>query len=193
MKLDLKEKNSYSRLVKISIPWDELKPEYDKEFNKFKSNYAMPGFRKGKVPNHILKKNLSPSINSKFIDHAINIYYKKALEELKMTPINQGNIVKLSDFDEFKELKFEVEFEIIPIFNLPNYKKQVKIITQKFIANNTDIKEALHNLQMQHATAKSIDGKLKSGHFIYADFIKLNDSGEKEEEHILKNHYRVHR
>ena len=40
---------------------------------------------------------------------------------------------------------------------------------------------------MQHATAKSIDGKLKSGHFIYADFIKLNDSGEKEEEHILKN------
>ena len=45
-----------------------------------------------------------------------------------MSPINQGNIVKLSDFDEFKELKFEVEFEIIPIFNHPNYKKQVRLI-----------------------------------------------------------------
>ena len=36
MKLKLKEKNDYLRLLNIIVPWDDLKSEYDKEFKKIK-------------------------------------------------------------------------------------------------------------------------------------------------------------
>ena len=82
MKLKIKEKNDYLRLLNVIVSWDELKDEYEKEYKKIKSNYSMPGFRKGAVPDNIVKKNLGQSIESNFVDHAINIYYKEALEEL---------------------------------------------------------------------------------------------------------------
>ena len=187
MKLKLKEKNDYLRLLNINVAWEDLKGEYDKEFKKIKSNYSMPGFRKGSVPDNILRKNLGSSIDSNFVDHAINIYYKKALEELKLHPINQGQVKDL-DFKEKSDLKFDIEFEVMPEYELPNYKKKNKIKTEKYIANDTDINEAIKNLQNQFAQAKSVDGKIKTGHFVYGDFDKLDENNEIIKDNTLKNH-----
>ena len=126
MKLNLKEKNSYLRTLNVLVPWEELKDEYNKEFKKIKSNYSMPGFRKGSVPDKIIRKNLGKSIDGQFIDHALNIYYGKALQELKINPINQGKVTDVS-FEELSELKFDIEFEVMPNFNLPNYQKKINI------------------------------------------------------------------
>ena len=187
MKLKIKEKNDYLRLLNVIIPWDELKGEYDKEYKKIKSNYSMPGFRKGAVPDNIVKKNLGQSIESNFVDHAINIYYKEALEELKLHPINQGQIKDLN-FKEKSELKFDIEFEVMPEYKLPDYQKKNKIKTEKYIANDTDIDEALKNLQTQYASSKSVDGGIKSGYFVYGDFDKLDDNNEIVKDSTLKNH-----
>ena len=176
MKLNLKEKNSYLRALNVLVPWEELKDEYYKEFKKIKSNYSMPGFRKGSVPDKILRKNLGKSIDGNFIDHALNIYYGQALKDLKINPINQGKVIDVN-FEELSDFKFDIEFEVMPEFDLPKYQKKIKIKTEKYIANDKDVKESLSNLQAQQAKAKSVAGKTKSGQFIYADFGKFN--GEK--------------
>ena len=62
METSLKEINSYTRQLNIKINWDSLEKDFYNEFKKAKSRYSMPGFRKGKVPDAILKKNLGPSI-----------------------------------------------------------------------------------------------------------------------------------
>ena len=100
MKLNLKEKNSYLRTLNVLVPWEELKDEYNKEFKKIKSNYSMPGFRKGSVPDKILRKNLGKSIDAQFIDHALNIYYGKALQELTT---KHGVILEDTPSDYFTE------------------------------------------------------------------------------------------
>ena len=81
MKLDLKNKNDFSRSLKINVPWDNLKDDYYKEFNKVKSQYQIPGFRKGKVPENIIRKNLLHSIEAQFVDNYVNVYYRKGLEQ----------------------------------------------------------------------------------------------------------------
>ena len=187
MKLKIKEKNDYLRLLNVIVPWDQLKDEYEKEYKKIKSNYSMPGFRKGSVPDNIVRKNLGQSIESSFVDRAINIYYKEALQELKLHPLNQGQITDLN-FKENSELKFDIEFEVMPEYKLPNYQKKNKIKTEKYIANDTDIKEALKNLQNQYASSKSIDGKIKTGYFVYGDFDKLDENNEIVKDNTLKNH-----
>ena len=87
MKLDLKNKNDFSRFLTITVSWDDVKDDYYKEFNKVKSKYQIHGFRKGKVPEKIVRKNLLPSIDAQFVDNYVNVYYRKALEELKLVPI----------------------------------------------------------------------------------------------------------
>ena len=128
MKLNLKEKSNCLRSLNIHVPWKELEEDYNKEYSKIKKNYQIQGFRKGKVPDHILKKNLGDSIASNFIEHGINIFYKKALIELKINPLNQGNITKVEDFKESSDLIFDVEFEVMADFKLPAYQKKIKIV-----------------------------------------------------------------
>ena len=40
------------------VKWDSLVAEYDEEYKKARAKYTIPGFRKGKVPEQIVKKNI---------------------------------------------------------------------------------------------------------------------------------------
>ena len=188
MKLDLKNKNDFSRSLKINVSWDNLKDDYYKEFNKVKSQYQIPGFRKGKVPENIIRKNLLHSIEAQFVDNYVNVYYRKGLEQLKLVPINQGQITNV-DFKENSNLAFEILFEVKPEIKLPKYKNKVKIKTQKYIAGDEDLKDSLLDLQTRFAKSKTVDGKIEDGHFIYADLDKVDSSGNIIKGSTLKNHF----
>ena len=188
MKLDVKNKNDYSRALSISVPWDELKENYYKEFNKAKSKYQIAGFRKGKVPDNIVRKNLLPSIDAQFVDNYVNVYYRQALEELKLIPINQGHITTV-DFKESSNLEFEIHFEVRPEIKLPKYKKKVTVKTNKYIAGDKDLEDSIKDLQTRAASTKTVEGKIVSGYFIYADFDKLDDDGNPIKGSTLKNHF----
>ena len=188
MKLDLKNKSDFLRVLNVKVLWDDLKEDYLKEFKKAKSQYQIPGFRKGKVPENIIRKNLLPSIEAKFVDNYVNVYYRKSLEELKIIPINQGQITKV-DFKENANLEFEIMFEVKPDIKLPKYKNKVKIKTNKYIAGDDDLNDSLLDLQTRFAKSKTFEGTIESGHFIYADFDKLDSNGKIIEGSTLKNHF----
>ena len=109
MKTDLKEINSYTRQLNVIVEWDSIENEYNEEFNKARSRYNIPGFRKGKVPEKIVKKNLGSAIEANFAEHSLNEYYRQALEELEITPINQATINNLN-FKEGLDLSFTAKF-----------------------------------------------------------------------------------
>ena len=191
MKLDLKNINSFTKKLTINVKWDDLKSGYETEFNNFKSNYTPPGGRKGKVFGQSLilfKKNYTASIEAKFLDLAINKYYKEALIELKLNPINQGQVTK-ANFKEMSDLEIDISFEIKPDFKLPNFKNKVTIKTEKYIAGNKDVDDALLDLQTKHAKNQSVKGPIKSGNFIYGDFNKLDERGNIIDGSVLKNHF----
>ena len=188
MKLDLKNKSDFLRVLNVKVLWDDLKDDYSKEFKKAKSQYQIPGFRKGKVPENIVRKNLLPSIEAQFVDNYVNVYYRKSLEELKIIPINQGQITKV-DFKENSNLEFEIKFEVKPDIKLPKYKNKVKIKTNKYIAGDDDLNDSLLDLQTRFAKSKTFEGTIESGHFIYADFDKLDSNGKIIEGSTLKNHF----
>ena len=188
MKLDLKNKSDFLRVLNVKVLWDDLKDDYSKEFKKAKSQYQIPGFRKGKVPENIVRKNLLPSIEAQFVDNYVNVYYRKSLDELKIIPINQGQITKV-DFKENSNLEFEIMFEVKPDIKLPKYKNKVKIKTNRYIAGDDDLNDSLLDLQTRFAKSKTFEGTIESGHFIYADFDKLDSNGKIIEGSTLKNHF----
>ena len=123
MKTDIKEINSFTRQLDVTVEWNAIADEYRKEFIKARSKYNMSGFRKGKVPEEIVKKNLGSVIDANFAESSLNEYYRKAIEELEIIPINQAKINNLN-FKEGLDLSFSAEFEVEPKITLPNYKKK---------------------------------------------------------------------
>ena len=93
------------------------------------------------MPLNIVKKNLLPSIEAHFAEHSLNEYYRKALDELDLNPINQAQINKLH-FHEGCDLEFVAESEVTPVVKLPKYDKKFKIKTTRYIASTDDIDAA---------------------------------------------------
>ena len=192
MKTKLKNKNSFTKTLSVSIAWVDLEPDYQKEFDRFKSNYTPPGGRKGKVFGihlDLFKKNYTASIESRFAEESINKYYKKALDELDLIPINQGQIIDLK-FNEGKSLEFDIEFEIKPDFNLPKYNKKFKIKAEQYIPDKQDLSDALSELQNRFSTMKEINSGASEGHYLLVDMQELDNGspiiGKKMEKQYIR-------
>ena len=112
METKIKDKNSFTKHLSVTVSWADIKQEYELAFNRAKDNYTPPGGRKGKVfgPQlKLFKQNYTPNIEAQFAENSVNTYYRKAVEELKLAPINQGQITHLS-FHENQDLVFELLF-----------------------------------------------------------------------------------
>ena len=157
MKTKLKEINSYTRTLNVVVEWEFLIDDYNREFKRAIANYNIPGFRKGKVPGKIVKKNIGSAIDANFAEHSLNEYYRKAIEKLKLTPINQAKINDLN-FKEGADLSFTAEFEVEPEIKLPNYKDKIKISAIKYIAGEEDIDQTLKQYQEHNQNAQRMMG-----------------------------------
>ena len=49
MKTKVINKNSFTNELSVTVPWKDLKNNYQKAFDNAKNNYTPPGGRKGKV------------------------------------------------------------------------------------------------------------------------------------------------
>ena len=175
MKTNLKNKDSFTRSLDVIVPWDSLKDEYFKEFNAQSKKFKIPGFRPGKVPKNIVKKEIGVAIEANFAEISLNKYYQEALIKLNIIPINQAQIVKL-EFKEDSDLEFTAVFEVRPDFKLPSYTKNIKFEIDKFSVSQKDIDHSLKELQNNQATLKSVD-KASMGNYIFADFQELDKEG----------------
>ena len=188
MKTGLKEVNSYTRELDVTVAWDKLSEGFEKEFKKAQSTFELKGFRKGRVPLNIVKKNLLPSIEAHFAEHSLNEYYRKALDELELNPINQAQINKLH-FHEGSDLEFVAEFEVSPEVKLPKYEKKFKIKTTRYMASTDDIDAALKEIRERHSTIKTIEDGAETGHFVNGDFQELDETGNAIEGRKIEKQY----
>jgi len=175
MKTSLKNKDSFTRSLDVTVPWALLKDDFAKEFNNQKKKFKIPGFRAGKVPSNIVKKEIGPAVEANFAELSLNKYYQEALMELKIIPINQAQITKL-EFHEESDLKFTAIFEVRPDFKLPSYQKSIKIKIDKYKVSKDDIAHSLNELQNSQAKLESVE-KAALGNYVLADFQELDSNG----------------
>lgn len=145
---------------------DDVKRE---TLQRLKRDIKIPGFRTGKVPIELVEKNLNQqTLQSEFLDAALNRLYTTALTDRNIRPVAQPK-VELKKFVPFTTLEFEAEVVAIGQINLPDYtkialaKKPVKI-TEK------DITEVVENLRSRMATKTVSDRSAKDGDEVVIDF-----------------------
>jgi len=196
MKINIKQKSDSIIELGVNLKWADIEKDYISEQNKILSQTKQKGARKGKlvgIQREIFIKNNKDYINSSFVDHGLNMYYRKAVEEKGLIPINQGKVSKLQFDGENTDFSFITEFEIRPDIDkkIPNYEKKVTIQTNRYIATASDVDRSIEDVRTKHATMKSLDegAKLKSEHFIHADFTKLDDKGAPVKGGVLPNHH----
>ena len=109
-------------LIKFSIDAKEWDSAIESVYQKTKGKYAMPGFRKGKVPRKVLEKTYGAGI---FFEDAFNDmfpkYYGEVLDkETEIFPVDRPD-VDITSIDD-KGVKFTALVTVKPEVELGEYK-----------------------------------------------------------------------
>lgn len=105
--------------LKVVLEGEELKKEEEKVLEKYK-NAKVDGFRKGHVPNDVLKKTFENQIKEDLFNVVLQDAYTKALAEKNVEPI--GNAEVVSNTLTAEKLEVVMKFSVKPEFELPQYK-----------------------------------------------------------------------
>ena len=176
MNVKLKEIDSYTRQVTVSVPWEDLESAFEAHIRRFSKKVRMPGFRKGKVPQKVVIQNFGPELEAEFAQDSIEIHYAEALQEHKITPVNRAKIEDLQ-FSEGSSLNFKATVEVEPAIKLPKYNRKMKVKKNIYVPDNTDVDAYIEEVRRQFAEVRTIEEGSSDGHLLLVDMQELDSSG----------------
>ncbi len=167
MKVAVNTSKAYEREIEVELTSAEVEPEFEKGFKEYRQKVKIDGFRKGMVPLAVIKRMYGPAIKAEYLDKIIDKFYKDALIQEGLIPLNQG-VIEDIDMTEEGDLKFKAKIEVIPEVEIPDVSK-VKLTKTLKKVKDEDIDEQLKRIQQSFSTKKVIDGPVDNGHFIMFD------------------------
>ncbi|MBN2246770.1 MAG: trigger factor [Candidatus Aminicenantes bacterium] len=157
MKSELKQLSRCKRELKIEIPAEKVKEEHDKIVDQFMHRTKIKGFRPGKAPKNVIKNLYSEDIQESLINSMAPKAIHEELKRLNLTPV-ASPVLKKFDYEEGKSLNLTTEFEILPEFDLPEYKK-IKIKEKEVKVSDQEIQDYLQELQKRAVQYIPVEGR----------------------------------
>lgn len=176
MKVDLSNASSAELLLKVNLDWEEVSNIYQQTFKTLKKEFVLPGFRPGKVPDLIFKRQQEGKIKYDFSNEVIDKTTVDALKEKGITDYLDISLKGL-EFDEGKPFEYSLSVEVDPKIELPDYKKGFGIVKHAYVINPEDVTAEIEALREAYAKVETVTGGAEKGHFIDCDLQELDKSG----------------
>jgi trigger factor len=159
------------RGFKIVVGAAEIASKIDTKLKSIGQQVSLPGFRPGKAPLGLLKKQYGRAVLGEVLEEQVNDATRQALEQNSLRPAMQPK-VEVQKFDEGTDLEYTVEVEVLPEVVPADFKS---IALEKMVADipDADVDQALDRLAQQQKTFNKVeeDRPSQSGDAVLIDFV----------------------
>ena len=170
MKVTVENKKGLNKDLKVLIEKKTIDTYMEEKYEEIKKTVALKGFRPGKVPKEVLKRQFGKSIYGEVLDKVLKETSRKALEENKIKPAGQPKI-DLKSFGEDKDLEYVISITELPKIDLESIKNiKIDEYSVKIDSKETDlrIKEIAKN--QKNFEEKKDNEKAIEGDFVAFDY-----------------------
>ena len=101
------------RELKVTVPAADLEADIEGRLDELRKTVTMKGFRRGKVPLSIVRRQYQPRVLGEVLQQTIETSWREAVEERELRPAMQPEI-EITSYDEGKDLEFTMGMEILP-------------------------------------------------------------------------------
>jgi len=159
---EIEKKEKSKVLVKVSVPFSEVEAKKEKAFQELAKNIEVDGFRKGNVPENVLKEKISDKmLLERASQEVINEIFPEIIQknELKMIGYPKINVTKLAPNED---MEFTIELSVYPEIELGDYKKFIEGVKfEKKEATDEDLKKLEENILNLVNQQREKEGKEK--------------------------------
>ena len=165
MKVTIENKKGLNKDIKVFIDKKTMNTYMDEKYDEIKSTINLKGFRPGKVPKEVLKRQFGKAVFGEVLDKVLKETSTKALEENKIKPAGQPKL-DLKVYGEDKDLEYVMsvtelpKVEIKSVENIKFDEYNVKIDATETDKRIKEIAKSQNNFKDVEENVKSIEGNL---------------------------------
>ncbi|MGW4356196.1 trigger factor [Nocardia sp. NPDC004582] len=166
--------------INVEVPFEELKPDFDRAYKALAQQIRIPGFRPGKAPAKLLEARVGRgAVLEQVVNDVLPKRYSEAVIETEVKVIGQPEI-EITKIEDGQELAFTAEVDIRPEITLPDFS-DIKVEVDPIEITDADIDEQLQSLRQRFGTLTAVERAIADGDFVSIDLSATVD-GEAVEE-----------
>lgn len=185
MQVSIENTSGLERRITIAVPATELDTKVNQKVSEVAKNVRVNGFRKGKVPLTVVKKQYGEAIRQEVAGDLINSSFPEALKQESINPAGQPAI-EVKSLESGKDFEYTAVVEVYPEISLSNLEG---FDVNKLSADITDqdVENTITKLREQKADFSEADRAAADGDRVTIDFVGKKD-GEAFEGGTGSNH-----
>ncbi|MDC1280429.1 trigger factor [Pelagibacteraceae bacterium] len=163
MKVTIENIKGLNKDIKVFIDKKTMNTYMDQKYEEIKNTVNLKGFRPGKVPKEILKRQFGKAIFGEILDKVLKETSTKALEDNKIKPAGQPKL-DLKIYGEDKDLEYVIsvtelpKVELKPIENIKFDQYSVKIDIKETDKRIDEIAKSQNNFKDVADDIKAVNG-----------------------------------
>ncbi|ODS89419.1 MAG: trigger factor [Chryseobacterium sp. SCN 40-13] len=185
MKVTAKNHDEVSALLTVTVDRADYKEKVEKQLHNYAKNAQVPGFRKGKVPMGLVKRQYEAPIAFEEINKLVSDTLNNYINENNLKLVGQPVPEPMNDFDHNADelsVAFEVGYE--PNFSIDLSKYEAPYF--KVEASDKEINQSVENMQKRFAEQVPQDKIGKDSHISLEVKQVVEEDAEGEHQHPPK-------
>ncbi|MFT7144146.1 MAG: trigger factor [Alphaproteobacteria bacterium] len=172
MQVSLENTGELGRKMNITVPASDIDRMASERLEQIATTVKMPGFRPGKVPMDVVKRNHGERVMSEITERIISESLSKAMTKENIRPAGQPAMDPASGMpEEGKDYAYSVTFDIYPEIK-PSKVTGLKLTKEVAEADDKMVEELLGRLGQARQSFAKKDGKATTG-----DRVTMNAEG----------------
>ncbi|MCW9732481.1 trigger factor [Avibacterium sp. 20-15] len=178
MSFNIETTQGLERRVAITVPAETVDQAVREELKRVAKNARVDGFRKGKVPPHIIEKRFGASVRQDVLGDLLQKHFFNVLVDSKVNLAGRPSF-NVEQFEAGKDLVFTATFEVYPEVELKGLD-QIKVEKPVVEISEADIDKMVDVLRKQQATWEETQEPAKADDRVTIDFVGTVDGEEFE-------------
>lgn len=176
-------------ILKITVEKNDYQAKVDKTLEDYRKRSNIPGFRKGKVPMGMIKKQYGKAVLGDELNRVVSDALYKYIEDEKIevlgNPLPKNDIEIKGDFDNPDTFEFAYEIGISPVVDV-KLSGRNKFDFTKVKVDDALIDKQVDDLTRRYGKLVSVD-KVGEKDLILCQFVELDEAGEIKVGGIMNN------
>jgi trigger factor len=163
--------------LEISVPAADVEKETGKVSEDIRGKAHIKGFRPGKAPLSLIRRNYESDIRQKVLENLVPRFLDARVKQEDLHVVGQPDITDVH-FHDAEPLRFKAQFEVFPAFELTDYRGVETPYAEPKIAPE-DIDRRIEELRENKATYANEDPRpLANGDFAVVSLESLSGTDE---------------
>ena len=175
MKVTIENKKGLNKDLKVFVDKKTMNTYMDDKYEEIKGTVNLKGFRPGKVPREILKRQFGKAVFNEVLDKVIKDTSTKALEENKIKPAGQPKL-DLKTYGEDKDLEYIISVTELPKVEIKSIEN-IKFDQYSVKIDNSESEKRIKEIAKNQPNFKdaSENTKAKEGDLVAFDYTATVD------------------